>query len=422
MADVKYRFFVEKQLKSVFSMRWPIIVSCTLLISSLTVFGQEPTDNFFNFKWDNGFVLESADQNFLLGFGAQVFIDHAYFFHNIDLDNNYGSLKSKSGMEIRSARLFFEGTIYKNTNFKFQVEFAGEEVSLKDVYIGISDVPGVGNIRVGHFNEPFRLSSLTSGKYLTFMERGANSYFIQKRNNGLMVFNDFIGKHLSSQFGVFRNADNDSNDVLANTGYALTGRVSALPYFDSGNYRLLHIGLGFSYRKPDSKTYKISIPPSSHLAETYIHTGDIPHVRAIDFTNLETAFVFGALSLQAEYLWASVDTREQTYHFSNYYGELSWFLTGEHKNYKGSYEGFGRIKPKRNFGNDKGMGAWEVAVRYSETDLSHQGIFGGKQLEMVFGLNWYLNPATRLMINYAWTEIQNKGSLNLIQGRFQIDF
>lgn len=401
---------------------WKLLLIITIVFST-SVYSQEDTANPFSFKWDNGFKLESRDSIFSLKFGGSLIIDHGYFQQDTELTESYGPLESKSGTEIRRARLFFSGDIYHNTYFKFQVDFAGDEVSLKDAFIGISDIPVIGNFQVGHFKEPFRLSVLTSGKYVTLMERGANSYFAQSRNNGAMALNDFLDDRLSAQMGAFRNANNSSDDALANDGYVLTGRVTGIPIRNNASRQLLHIGAAYSFRKPDSREYKISVAPSSNLAEKYLTTGTIEFVDDIGMANFETAYIHGPFSIQAEYLTATVNAVDYQYNFSNYYAELSYFITGESRNYQGSYEGFGRIKPKSNFGGaQKGPGALELALRYSRTDLTDQIIIAEIQSEFALGINWYLNPVTRLMVNYARTNIENKGNLDVIQGRFQIDF
>lgn len=404
-------------------MRWSIILFCVLSLLSLHTYGQEPTDDSFTFKWDNGFKLESNDPPFSLGFGGQIFLDHGYLFQDSDLNRNYGPLENKSGTEFRSARLYFAGEIYGNTEFKFQIDFAGEEVSFKDAYIGITNIPAVGSLRVGHFNEPFRLSSLTSGKYVTLMERPSTNAFSPKRNTGVLLFNDFLDNKLSAQLGAFHNASNSSNNVLTSDGYALTGRITTLAYRNFNKNRLLHLGVGSSFRKPDTNTYIFSVPPSSHLAEKYIQTGLIPDVKDIHLLNFEMTYLHGPFSLQSEYLFTSVKTTQKNLQFSTFYTQVSWFLTGEHKNYRSSYEGFGRIKPLKNFGGiEKGPGAWELAARYSRTNLSESTFSGGIQSEIVMGVNWHLNPVTRLMLNYGITEIEDKGRLNFLQARFQVDF
>lgn len=387
------------------------------------VFSQEEPSSSFSLKWNNTFNLESADKDFKLNFGGRIMVDHAYIFQNNALDDSFGPLISKSGTEIRRARLYFSGTVYKNTFFKLQVDFAGDKTSLKDVFVGFKDIPVVGKVMVGHFKEPFRLSTLNSSKYLTFLETGQNGAFAQVRNNGILLLNDFLSNRLSAQFGVFRNANNNSDDAFADDGYILGGRLTGLVLKNEEKKQLLHLGAAYSFRKPDSKTYGVSVRPGAHLAPKYITTGSIENIDNVGLANFETAYINGPLSFQGEYLTAAVTTQTETFNFSNYYGELSYFLTGETKVFNGSYEGFDRVKPIKNFGGkEKGAGAWELAVRYSDTDLTDKTILGGNQKDIALAINWYPNPVTRLMLNYIWVDVEDKGQGNILQGRLQIDF
>ncbi|MDR6306728.1 phosphate-selective porin [Nitrobacter vulgaris] len=47
-----------------------------------------------------------------------------------------------------------------------------------------------------------------------------------------------------------------------------------------------------------------------------------------------------------------------------------------------------------------GIGAWEIAARYSYMDLNDNLVFGGKQNNVTVGLNWYLNDNMRVMFNW----------------------
>ncbi len=404
-----------------------LLLFSAFVFSFTAGFSQETPTNPFSFKWDNGFKLESQDKQFSLKFGGRIMVDHAYFSQNDELDSNFGPLISKSGTEFRRARLFMSGTVYSNVEFKFQLDFASGDVAFKDVYIGITNIPAVGTIRIGHIKEPFRLDALTSSKYTTFMERSFLMDFSQERNNGILVFNDFFGKRLSAQAGAFRMASSNGNDILADDGYVLTGRITGLAIQNTEKRQLLHLGLGYSYRKPESKTYSVSSRPEAHLGPNYINTETIENAENINLANFEAALVSGPFSLQAEYLTATVnnntDATFNKYNFESYYGQLSYFITGESKNYKSSYEGFDRVKPKKNFGGkDKGAGALEVALRYSNSDLNNNDVLGGQQADITLGLNWYLNPVTRIMINHVWANIEDKGTASILQGRLQIDF
>ncbi len=409
-------------------MKFTYLLLPVLLFFCYTGFSQEEKkENPFSFKWDNGFKLESADKDFQLKFGGRIMVDHAYMFQNDELDANVGPLETTSGTEFRRARFFMSGTVYSNVEFKLQVDFAGGNTVLKDAFIGVTDIPALGTIRIGHVKEPFRLEALTSSKYITFMERAFPIDFSQERNNGVLAFNDFLNDRLSAQFGAFRNSDETANNLTANDGYSLTGRITGLAIDNPEKRQLLHLGVGYSFRKPDTHDYKVSSRPEAHLELKYINTGTLEGVDNINLANFEAAFVNGPISVQGEYLTATVNNLNGVvfdhYNFSSYYGQLSYYITGESKNYKGSYEGFDRVKPKKNFGGkDNGAGAWEVALRYSSSDLNSEDVFGGEQSDITLGVNWYLNPATRIMLNHVWADVKDTGKASILQARVQIDF
>ena len=108
--------------------------------------------------------------------------------------------------------------------------------------------------------------------------------------------------------------------------------------------------------------------------------------------------------------------------FGSFYIEGSHFPTGEHRIYRNSLASFDRVKPFHNLGNQNGWGAWEIALRYSQLDLNDQLINGGKLRDLTVGLNWYLNPTTRMMWNYVLADRVELGVAHLFQTRFQVDF
>lgn len=396
------------------------------LLLVLTYWGAHSQDTLIqpiNHQWNHGFLLSNAEKSIILRFGGQVYLDHGYFSPNSKFKQTFGAINEKSKTAFDSARLYVKGNLYENTEFQIQLEFADGQVDFKDVYIGFINIPVLGTFRAGHFNEPFRFSTLNSSKFSSFIERPVNRHFSPKRNLGALVFNDFLNRRISAQLGVFHSATPINNHLFSNDGYAITGRATAIPYLNSQKSSLLHLGIGHSYRKPDSKEYGIHIPIGSSMTDYSISTEMISDANDIHLTNLEAVFVHGPWAIEAEYLNSQINTISNSYRFETYYAQVGWFIIGEHRNYIGSYQGFNRISPKRNFStHSKGTGAWEIAARYQETDLTHRNILGGTLSEWTFGLNWYLNPATRFMMNYTWSNLENERKMTSFQARLQIDF
>jgi phosphate-selective porin OprO/OprP len=163
--------------------------------------------------------------------------------------------------------------------------------------------------------------------------------------------------------------------------------------------------------------------PEAHLAPRFVDTGSFDG-KTLHMIGTELALVNGPVSLQSEYVRAFV-TRPNANRvdFSSLYVLGSYFLTGEHRTYENATGVFGRVSPKHNFeGLGQGWGAWEIAARYSRLNLDDQPIFGGKLQDVTLGLNWYLNPNTRVMWNYVHADRIDTGSANIFQTRFQVDF
>ena len=86
---------------------------------------------------------------------------------------------------------------------------------------------------------------------------------------------------------------------------------------------------------------------------------------------------------------------------------------------------FVRIRPNKNFGMDTGSGAWELGARVSQLDLNDTDITSalrGRQTNFTLGTNWYLNPNTRIMLNWVHADVDGVGDSDSIAMRFQVDF
>jgi phosphate-selective porin OprO/OprP len=399
-------------------MKNVIVSALCIVMTSATTFAQ---DNPFTTKWDNGFSVASKDGRFKMKFGGRLMYDIAYFNQNADVEAAFGELRS--GNEFRRARFFNSGEIYGNIGYKFEIDFAGGEVSIKDAFIQLSDIPVVGNLRVGQFKEPFRLEVLTSSRYLMFMERAYQTSFMPERNTGMMIFNDHADDRLGWQLGVFRNSDGNGDDPAAGDDYNITARIGGLPFVNADQSRYLHLGAAISSRHPKGDLYGFASRASAHMTPRYVSTGLIQNVNRVMLAGFEAAGVLGAFSLEGEWVVASVDVPGSDLTFSTYYIQTSYFLTGEHRVYKSAGEGFDRVKPKADFGNGSGgAGAWELGARYTSIDLNDGNVSGGQMNEYTLGVNWYLNTATRVMVNYVLADIQDLGNVGIFQTRFQVDF
>lgn len=116
--------------------------------------------------------------------------------------------------------------------------------------------------------------------------------------------------------------------------------------------------------------------------------------------------------LQSEYTWFGASRRASTLdnpRFSGYYIEGSWLITGESHRYNPATASYHAPRPFIPFDGQGGWGAWELALRYSHTDLDYHaglagaappadGIRGGVQSIATAGVNWYPNPNLRFTL------------------------
>jgi phosphate-selective porin OprO/OprP len=140
----------------------------------------------------------------------------------------------------------------------------------------------------------------------------------------------------------------------------------------------------------------------------------------IHLGNVELAGVFGPVHTAAEYIMAEVDGRGgPDADYSGYYFQVGWFLTGESRPYNQSTGSWDRLKPRNRFskasgkGSKKGggLGAMEVAFRYSNLDLNDPspllpgGGYGGEEDNLSLAFNWYLAPNLRFGVNLLKGEV-----------------
>ncbi len=378
--------------------------------------GGDPTT--FRVFFKEGLKGETSDGNFKFHVGGRFMLD--VHFRSTD-DPAFDSEDTADGVFFRRLRVEFGGTIWKNIEYAMQVDFAKADFELKDVFLQLNDVPAVGMIRVGHFKEPMALEELTSSKYITFMERSmATNAFAPAHNVGLAVGNSALDKRLDWMAGVFR--DTDVNGIQEEDGgYQFTARVTGIAFEDKERGLLVHVGGSFSLRSPHGKEFRARARPDTGSGFRIVDTGTIDAVESYNLFGLEFAVVWKSFSVQAEYLMADLDAvAAGDPSFSGYYVMLSYWITGESRPYKSGT--FGRVKPKSNFLRGSGHGALEAAIRYGFLDLNDATITGGEATAVTVGLNWHLNPNTRVMLNIVFADEDLDGNLTIFEMRYQIDF
>ena len=253
------------------------------------------------------------------------------------------------------------------------------------MYVQFDDLQA---IRVGRFKEYNSINNLTSSKYITMIERaGIVNAISPDRNSGAGKLWE-INENTTAALGLFKETSNGFSD---NSGeWSVTGRLTHL-LADT-----LHLGASASAR--GGSDTDVSTRPGHHM-DGRITLSDDGRAEDSSLYGLETAWLNGPFSLQAEYISQSFDSANEA-EVSGYYVMASWFTTGEHRPYNKSIGAFSRVVPSGD------GGAYELTAR-----MDHSAGEDTDRVEvddLIVGINWYTGRNSRIMLNYVMADINDR--------------
>lgn len=337
-----------------------------------------------------------ADGSFTTKIGGRMQLDSAWYGE----DSSAAGSTLGDGTKVRRARLYIKGTANKDWFYKFEYDFAGTgdtRNGITDIWLGYNgfDFEGL-SVKAGHFRDPFMLQDQISDNNTQFTERASLDAFTAGRHIGVM---DSINrKHWTTALGLFGDKAR-TNGGDTDEGWGWGGRATWMPINEKGS--LFHVGLAANYRSTDGDGVRFRQQPETNISGVnFVDTGILADVNSYLALGTELAIVQNRFSGQAEYIRTKVDRDvAPDVTFDGWYVQTGWFLTNDSRPY--SYKGakFKAVKPSNPFGHN-GLGAWEVALRYSAIDLNDTGIIGGAMDNATLGLNWFPVTGLRFSANY----------------------
>ncbi len=371
---------------------------------------------------------------------GQLQLDYLHFHQDAASMATVGDVPD--GLDFRRARLTASGEAYDVVQYAIGFDFANAgRPSFLDVFVGVHDLPILGTVRVGHYFEPFSLERNTHNRDLTFMERSLPQALAPGRNAGINAHTTYGPDDNGTwSVGWFASSSDNFGDQFADSGQALTGRVTWLPYYDESLRSYTHVGAGASHRTPPAGTFAFQSFPEAQAGAPngnippFVSTGNIAAENQ-QLLDVEYAWIRGPLSFQTEFVVvpvAQIGGPDLTFHAG--YAYVSYFLTGESRPYDKKLGIFDRVIPFENFFRVRteegtianGRGAWEVAARWSYIDLTDENIEGGVLHDITLGLNWYLNPYTRVKWEYIHADLDRApvgdSTTHIFGMRADIDF
>lgn len=374
--------------------------------------------NVFKVFWKDGLNFQADNVDFKIG-GRFM---HDWIWGSLDdgLAAKVGDIVSMNG--TRRSRIGIEGTLYGRIEIKMEYDFAGGTASYTDVYLGIKGLP-FGTLRLGKQKEPFSLEELTSSRHITFIERSLVNMFAPARQVGATVHGS-MDDRFTWNLGVFTRDETGTAGGVHDDTYDFAARFTFLPW-TSGKTDLFHIGAAYHYQDmKDNAVTRYRTRPEVSLIQRFIDTGNFAAESAQGF-GIEGAFVVGSFHGFGEYVMEMTDAAAfGDPEFNAFTIGAGYYLTGEVRNFKKSAGTFDRTKVLDPLTKDGGMGAWEVAVRYSQADLTDAVLKGGELKDITVALNWYLNNNAALKLNYVYSDRDDieDGTGNMFVTRFQFDF
>ena len=365
--------------------------------------------------WKDGFFLQSADGDNKLKIGGYMQLDGRWFVGD-DASNGANEFL------FRRVRPQLQGTVFKYFDFRIMPDFAGSTLVLQDAYVDARYFPQA-SLRLGKFKLPVGLERLRSATALTFVERGLPTNLIPNRDIGGELHGDLLRGALSYSLGIFNGVqDGGIQDSDVNDDKDFAGRLFTQPFLDSSVGPLRGLGIGFAgtygHEKGSATTPDLPSLRSGGQQRVFRYVTDSPATAA------GTAFADGdryRWTPQGYYYWKALGilgeyvSSSQRIAFGGTHAqatndawqvETSYVITGEDASFKG-------VVPAQSFDPFRGTwGALQLAFRYGQLNVDDAVFSLGAadpsksvsgESEYAVGINWYLNKAVKLVLNYEET-------------------
>ena len=432
--------------------------------TDIAVLKQAPGGSFVTPTLPSGKpAFSSTDGRFTANIKSVVMFDTGKYFQKKNLAAVVTNRDLNEGSNFRRARIGLDGKLFRDFDYSFIYEFGGSGAEdpgrlyeAAVTYTGIKPL----RIKVGAFEPNIGLAAATSTSQMGILERPAPAEVARNVAAG----DSRVGLQVSGN-GVFGEGDSglatrwfaataftgNTISSISSAGSATTqpfdeqtawiGRIALAPY--STTDWQAHVGGNLQYVIQPNDTgaavptrYGVQLRDRPELrvdGTRLIDTGVID-ARHVTVMGLEAAFQTGPFLIESEYFRYRIDRRITTAlvpndpRFHGWYVQGSWMLTHETRGYNPIEARFDGPKPTYNFNPEAGTwGAFEVAARYSMIDLNYRegagglpvlgSVRGGEQRIGTLGVNWYLNPSMRIMLDYQHVKIDRLGPTGLQVGQ-----
>jgi len=373
------------------------------------------------------------------------------------LDTDYRAYKGDGAPSdtflIRRARFGFQGNFGSHFDFALLTDAnATTGAIVRDAYLNVRIRPQF-QFQAGQFKEPFAQETGIGATNLDFVERGFQALLYPSpgtayRSPGLAFHGDFNGGVVQWWAGMF----NGRNGVAPNNTNEpdFVGRLRFYPFRKGKNDLLKQFAFGGSIDHARSRglsgdtSFPAAIPDAAYTFFPALRINGPVERYEGEFT-----YLYGPFALRGEY----VQMQQQRYAVGSEtpgglgfltipgVGAKAWnigttyLLTKE----KRPENGTPRVKsplfgPDTPGGKGRGLGAWEVALRYTGIQAKAPGEDFSNYIltpgfvptydyhtdEITFGLNWYPNYWVKYMVNVGVDQLHQPSVTGQVPQNFYV--
>lgn len=362
---------------------------------------------------------------------------------------------------FRRVRLHAAGELSREMLYKVEFELAGgNDIEFRDVYLGWEDLPLLRKLLFGNQKRPYGLDHLNSSRYNVFIERPfvVEGFNQDARRLGVLSYGVSDNKAWNWRYGVFNQRLVQDEGVYTSDHFQAqaAGRLANTLWYDEpcGGRNYVHWAVSGTFADTDPNANadnfagsgvnetQFRTRPEARTDSRWLDTGTIDGGNNYGLLGLEGVVNLGPVQVVGEHQNVWLNRAGGDLHFHGGYVYISYFLTGEHVPWNRETGVIGRVVPHRDFylarrrcggGQCCGLGAWQVALRWSYADFSDRDIQGGVGESLTAGLNWHWTPYAQMQFNYIYGEITNNdlnaaggspnaGDYHILGTRLLVDF
>lgn len=320
---------------------------------------------------------------------------------------------------LRRARVGVEGRVLDDFEYEFDYETRDDEHPWRNVFVNYRRWRAI-EVRAGRFKVPFGREQLTGVFNTQFVERSlAANQLSPGRDTGVMLHGRLVHDVVRYQAALVRHDGDNSRVSGERVGERLwAGRVLVSPWAKGPKaLRTLEAGGAVTRGRIEEGLNGLrgrTLSGFDYSQAVYVKGRRLR-------MGVETGWTPGPFGVEAEYIrllderngqgLGDVDLPDALAQGWSVMG--SWVVTGEKKS--------GGVEARRPFPH-KGAGAIEVAARIEALRFGSRGTAGeepfanpraanlleNRNRVLTLGVNWYLNPFGRVMLNATREDIKDQ--------------